>query len=174
MILTYDLFKDFAGPVAIVLAATVAASITWYFNRRQTQIAETQRDIAIDNLKVAVFEKRYEIYVAAKSLMETIAREQDFQKMDDAKIRSLHVTLDEARFFFPEQTRAFLEEISTTCERCISAKGRRSLLNPDDDSRWRTLSEEVTTLSLALDEMYRALPSKFEGALALKQLTNGR
>jgi len=42
----YDLFKDFAGPFAVVAAAIVAAWVTITFSSKQTKIAQTQADIA--------------------------------------------------------------------------------------------------------------------------------
>jgi hypothetical protein len=72
----WDFAKDFAGPIATIVAAAAALAVTAFFNRRQTAIASTQRDIAAaqrdiaaDRLKVDLFEKRYEIYLAAKALL---------------------------------------------------------------------------------------------------------
>jgi hypothetical protein len=174
MFLTYDILKDFAGPLATTFAATVAAIITFYFNRRQTQIATAQRDIAVDKLKVDVFERRYEIYDAAKSLIETVTRELDFPKLDSMKIRSLYIKIDEGRFFFPSETVQFLREITETCDRYLTAMARRSILNPDretETAKWEALGDQLLNDSESLRRIYGEMPIKFESALALKQLT---
>src|SRR5882757_8053862 len=100
---TYDVLKDFAGPVATVIAAASALAVTAYFNFRQAaiataqlKIAATQRDIASDKLKHDLFEKRYEIYDAAKSLMR-IASRYAYEKVPPETVIDLKVKLDEAR-----------------------------------------------------------------------------
>jgi hypothetical protein len=66
MSIYYDVARDFAGPTATVVAAVVAAWVTFHFNRIQMETARTQRDIAFDKLKLETLENRYEIYSAAK------------------------------------------------------------------------------------------------------------
>ena len=89
-----ELAKAFAGPVATILASLTAVGVTAYFARKQMQIAasqaataaaqaataagqkeiaRSQRDIAHDRLKYDLFEKRYEIYLAAKKLIEYVS-----------------------------------------------------------------------------------------------------
>jgi hypothetical protein len=81
----YGFFKDFAGAIATTFAAIVAAGITYYFNRAQTRLAKTQADVAIENLKLNLFERRYEIYSSAKQLVEYLALQHEFDKVDHAK-----------------------------------------------------------------------------------------
>jgi hypothetical protein len=73
----YEFFKDFAGPIATIVAASAAFFVTVYFNQRQAgiaaaqkDIAAAQRDIAVDKLKHDLFDRRYDIYSAAKRLIE--------------------------------------------------------------------------------------------------------
>src|SRR5262245_14401682 len=54
----YEFFKDFAAPLATVIAAAVAAWITFRFSSRQTEISQSQADIALDKLKFDLFERR--------------------------------------------------------------------------------------------------------------------
>ena len=65
----YGFFKDFAGAIATTFAAFVAAGITYFFNRAQTRLAETQADVAVEKLKLDLFEKRYALYNSAKQLV---------------------------------------------------------------------------------------------------------
>jgi hypothetical protein len=55
----YHVLKDFAGPVATIIAATVAVFFTWRLGRGQLQIARRQADTALDQLRYNLFEKRY-------------------------------------------------------------------------------------------------------------------
>lgn len=45
---TYQILKDFAGPIAITFGAAVAAIITFTVGIGQRRIAQSQRDIALD------------------------------------------------------------------------------------------------------------------------------
>jgi hypothetical protein len=76
----YAFFKDFAGPIATTVAAAVAAWINFYFNRMQVRITATQADIALEKLKLDLFDKRYVIYSAAKHLIEYLLQN-NFEKL---------------------------------------------------------------------------------------------
>ncbi len=70
----YDVIKDFAAPVVTLIAAVIAGLITLTFSRAQTRVSRSQRDIALDRLKFDLFEKRYAIYDAAKSLLTSFGQ----------------------------------------------------------------------------------------------------
>ena len=67
-------------------------------------------EIAYDRLKQDFFEMTYEIYNAAKKLIEAVYKEAPVNPADP-EIKKLRLKLDEARFFFPPDTREFCEEI---------------------------------------------------------------
>ena len=58
------MFKDFAGPVAAVIASFVAAIVTIHFARHQKRIAEEQTDIAKHKLRYDLYTRRFEIFNA--------------------------------------------------------------------------------------------------------------
>src|SRR3982074_116545 len=120
----YDFFKDFAGPIATAIAAATAAWITFRFNSRQTRIAESQTEIALDKLKVDVHKERYEIFCAAKSLVETIGAQHDLERINPATIRAFYVKIDEARFFFESDIRKFLDDLHDQCEKVFEAQAK--------------------------------------------------
>jgi hypothetical protein len=80
----YVFFKDFAAAIATTFAAFVAAGITYFFNRAQKRIAQTQADVAIEGLKLYLFERRYAIYLSAKQLVEYLAAQHEFDNVDHA------------------------------------------------------------------------------------------
>ena len=104
-----------AAPFATLVAATVVA----YFARAQARIAQSQRDIALDKLKFDLIERRYAIYMAAKELLEYAANVSD-ERIDSNKVRTLYVTLDEARFYFPPDIIEFLSTIHSSCEQLFT------------------------------------------------------
>src|SRR3954467_9278006 len=106
---TYTFLKDFAGPLATLVAASTAAFITFYFNRSQNRIAQSQRDIALDKLKFDLLERRYDIYLAAKALIQHVWEARDKAQWDVKKVGDLEVKLDEGRFYFPDHIQQVLK-----------------------------------------------------------------
>jgi hypothetical protein len=167
----YEFFKDFASPFATVCAATAAVFVTIHFNRKQMQITETQKNIALDKLKWDSHEERYKIYSEARELISYVSQQHDFEKIDNQKIRDLRVKIDEARFFFSPSIRAFLDEIDQTAENLLSNLGVRWQIQEDDnDNAWVEINEKLGKDSTKLRSLYAEMPKKFEGALALSQL----
>jgi hypothetical protein len=61
--LDYNTLKDFAGPVATVVAALSAVGVTGYFARRQWRTAK-------DTLLLDLFDKRFAVYQELRSPIE--------------------------------------------------------------------------------------------------------
>jgi hypothetical protein len=111
----YGVLKDFAGPVATIVAVGVATFITWRLGSRQVAIAvsqantadaqraiaQSQRDIAYDKLKYDLFRMRYDVYQAAKAAIERVIRTGTERPIIDEELLNLRIKMDEARFFFP-------------------------------------------------------------------------
>jgi hypothetical protein len=58
----YQFFKDFVGPIATIIAAVAAVSVTAYFAWHQKKIAEDQAHIARDKLRHDLYDRRFEIF----------------------------------------------------------------------------------------------------------------
>jgi hypothetical protein len=171
---TYTLIKDFAGPVAAIIASSVAGGIAYTFGKAQKQIASSQRDIAFDKLKFDLFRNRYEVYEAAKALIEHVSLVSDIQKCDPTKVRSLYIKLDEARFYFPPNICAFLDDLHARCELFFSHLSMREQFDLDDSEQWSKTADLLAADQSALRAIYAALPQRFETAFAFKQLTSPR
>ena len=78
----YQILKDFAGPVATIIASITAALITYYFSSRQAQIAKQQADTALDQLRYNLFEKQYGIYETTKEMIKYIISECSTNNME--------------------------------------------------------------------------------------------
>jgi HAMP domain-containing protein len=65
-----DLFQTFAVPLATIFVSVAALVVTV----AQWRIARAQKEIAYDKLKHDTFDRRYEIYQAAKALIEIICK----------------------------------------------------------------------------------------------------
>ena len=158
---TYDILKDFAGPVAAIVGAFAASIVALSLGRSQWRIAASQRDIALDKLKFDLFQHRYEVYQAAKEILEYVPFIDEIQKSDSARVRALYVKLDEARFYFPPAICSVLSDIKDRCE----------LFFLHLSEYWTKLAEMLARDQSMIQATYASLPSTFESALAFKQLT---
>jgi hypothetical protein len=167
----YYFFKDFAGPLATVIAAAAAVSVTFYYNKRQFQLSSAQRDIALDKLKFDAWEKRYEIYSQARELASYVAQQHDWEKVYSDKIRTLRIKIDEARFFFGPTVRSLLNEMDKTAENILINLSRRYSYEAEQDEELRnSIIEELVEHSGKISLYYAQMPERFESSLQLSQL----
>lgn len=163
----WEFAKDFAGPIATIIAAAAALAVTASFNRRQTAIASAQkdiaaaqRDIAADRLKADLFEKRYEIFLAAKALL-TCTITYGHEKLAAEKIRELKVKIDEARFFFPSDIQVLAQKIEAMCEDLMLRTDQRAQLSPDD-ANWSASGDDLAMRQGHARRLYAELPLLFQ------------
>ncbi len=123
----YDCFKDFAGPLATVFASLAALGVTWKFSSTQAKTAEAQKNINLDNLNFAVFDKRYEIYNATRAVIDHV-KTRDRASLDP-EWRALNLKIGEGCFFFDEPTQAFLNEVWTVSDRILLRRDQLEQLN---------------------------------------------
>jgi hypothetical protein len=153
---TYLVLKDFAGPAAAIIGAIVAGIITFIISRGQRRIAQSQRDIALDQLKFNLLQRRYEIYQATKELLEYIPFVSDIGKSDSTKIRALSVKMDESRFYFPPDICNFLHDTRARCEVFLTRLGQRDAINIDEAGS--AMADALATDQTALRMIYQSLP----------------
>lgn len=119
---------DFSFAVLIILIATLIISTLYYqrvyaggnpINLMATVIAAAFSLVTVGisydsyklnraNHRLALFEKRYEVYTALKSLLASIAREGNLSKEVSSTFRSKHL---EAKFLFQKDILDYLSEI---------------------------------------------------------------
>jgi hypothetical protein len=158
----YDVLKDFSAPVVTGLVGAVALFIQISFNRKQAVIAE-------DKLKFDLLTRRYEVYKALRDFLEALARWPKLAFESD-DIKSFYVKMDEARFFFGEDVKGFLKEVTDGVERLVDKSVRRKYAS-DDSDEWRKLGDEMAADQAVLREKYGEATKRFEHALKFKQLT---
>jgi hypothetical protein len=62
--LLYQIFRDFAGPIATIAAAATAVFVTWRLGSRQAEIAQQQADLAREKLRHDLYNRRFEIFTS--------------------------------------------------------------------------------------------------------------
>ena len=80
-----NLFKDVIAPSATIVLSFAAILISWFFSSTQARIADGK-------LNFDVFDKRYEIYEAARSLIDRV-KKQDEQELHPTKLRALKLKI---------------------------------------------------------------------------------
>ena len=155
-------FKNFAGPIATIIASGVAA----YFVRQQWRTAEKQADTAIDQLRYNLFEKRYAIYDNVKQLLRLLLNESHDKKFSPFEVVPHYVVMDEAIFFFSPETCAWLQSVQQDCQKFLEANASRGMAEYN--------SREATQAQLKLLEHLQAMPERFRSELSFRQLTQKR
>jgi hypothetical protein len=97
----YSVFKDFAAPTATIVAATVAAGLTFLIQYRQWRTAR-------EKLRLDLFEKRYVYFMAARNFLSSIAREAD---MSYEALREFDIAMVGARFIFDQSVVEYIRKI---------------------------------------------------------------
>jgi hypothetical protein len=128
----YEILKDFAGPVATIIASFTAAIITWRFASWQARIAQQQADTArqqantaFDQLRYNLFEKRFAIYNTARELIALVVNESNVQGSD---VVPLQAKLNEAEFFFSQDICDWLRKLRVV-KSSSRSDGRRGQLS---------------------------------------------
>jgi hypothetical protein len=166
-------FSTLIGPAATIIAAGAAVFVTWCIGQRQLGIAESQRDIARDKLRCDLFEKQYDIFLAAQALAKCAILYGGPERATPDHIRDLRIKIDEARFFFPDQVRAFTTELDKACEAVFFKTDTRQTMGADAPD-WIATGDKLAGCQAKVREMYAQLPSRFEPALRFEQLTRSQ
>ena len=182
----WEFFATFAGPIATVTASIAATVIAYRLGSMQVQIARAQvqtaeaqkdiaqgqLDIAYDKLKHDLFQNRYEVYQAAKGVIEYIFNSSPIN-VGDPKLKELRLKLDEARFFFPPDTRALCDNIEKLVyETMVADHAARGY--PEDHPERTKLRDKQSNTEIELSGIYPELAKKFERDLGFEQLTSIR
>jgi hypothetical protein len=153
------------GPLATIIAAVAATWITWRIGSRQVQIAKQQADTALGQLRYNLFEKRYAIYNCAMELIKLLENEAYKEEFNPTNIVPYLITLDEARFFFPDDICNFLRTLQERCQYLAAAYG--DLTGAERAARGKEIADQTTQLR----ELRLQMPARFEKALQFPQLT---
>jgi hypothetical protein len=120
---TYDLFKDFAGPVATMTAAIVAVFVTYRLGRGQLDTAELQARLATVRLKHDLFDRRYEIYeVVFVFLIEIIKT----RNITEGGMSTFVRGTQKAVFLYDQETVDYFENLR---KQAVALQGQNALLS---------------------------------------------
>ncbi len=151
----YGFFKDFAGPISTVSAASVAAGLAWFFQWRMWKAADSQVKNAKYKLRLELFDRRYAVYEATVKLLAPFEH--------DAKQASKFIyEIAKAEFLFQSDVVEFTKAV-------IDLEATRRVLgtlsNISDSDREKLLIAMQTMQSMSTD-----VNSKFRRYLSLKDV----
>jgi hypothetical protein len=162
----YEILKDFAGPVATIIASATAARITFYFASRQAQIAQQQAETAMqqantsfDQLRLNLFEKRYAIYNTARELIALVVNESTVQ---GSEVVPLHAALNEAEFFFCPEICDWLRTLREQCNNLLILRSTQHLPGAP--------ASKIAALSTHLVDLLTEMPRRFENELGFRHV----
>jgi hypothetical protein len=159
----YQFFKDFAGPIATIIASFAAVWVTVYFGRHQKRIAEEQTHIASEKLRHDLYDRRYRVFEAARRLLAHIASQ---RTASDEALRSFVIDTGDAVFLFADDMDIQLKEIRTRAQRLQSLDHlmERTPVGPQRTNFVNQSEEQFTWLVKQLD----GLVDTFKPFLKLK------
>jgi hypothetical protein len=162
-----DFFREIIAPGSTLVLSLAALAIAWSFSAAHRRMIEA-------GLNFAAFDKRFEIYEAARTLIDRIKRHDDAEARAN-ELRELGVRIEQARFFLDRPTQDFLREISIVSSCILAARDRRGRLKEGaDDEQWLILGKELSAYDTKLTELNDRLAPTFEQAIALPSLTKAR
>ena len=135
----YCVLKDFAGPVATIIAAGAAVTVTGYFARRQWQTAH-------EKLLLDLFDKRFALYEELISVLWRYAT--DSIHVLEAQIDFARTT-SRAQFLFGPEVQAFLKGKGNDLLQESAAVIREGRSRPDEEeqlARGRHVSDFIGEL----------------------------
>jgi hypothetical protein len=142
-----DLAKSFAGPFATIVAATVAAGITWSFNSRQLKIADAQRKIAAARLNFDLFEKRYAVFEATRALWIDVVQNGD---ANSPLLKQFLFEIADAEFFFECEVPLYLDAFR---RRIIKLRQLHKKAEANDEKSGELEDQQMTELSEELPKL---------------------
>jgi hypothetical protein len=137
-----QIFKDFAGPLATVIAAIAAVSVTAYFAWHQRKIASEQAHIARERLRYDLFDRRLEIFTSIFPLYHALISWEATPEQIVAKDRFLRA-YHESSFLFKKESgiEQLLKSLNDDANKVIGIKEMKSDLQTDKNLYLRLFKE---------------------------------
>ena len=116
----YAALKDFAAPVATIIAAFSAVTVTGYFAFRQWQTAQ-------EKLRLDLFDKRFALY---EELRAAVVR----RGIDQNSVLDFKRATSRAQFLFGREVQTFLDEIAKDLSHVMVLQNRQPSAVAEDQS----------------------------------------
>jgi hypothetical protein len=158
----YEFFKDFAGPIATIIAAVAAVSVTAYFACYQKRIAREQ-------LRQNLYDRSFAIYMAFHELL--VAVTSSFSV--NVELHKANAARAQSPFLLTPSIKVYLQELHNEAFK-VNAQGRllqdhnyrAGISKPDFAAQASKLSSDKLALANRIEE----LAERFKPLIELKNL----
>ncbi len=140
----YDALKDFAGPVAQVIAAAAAGSVAYYLGKSQAQSARSQAETAKRNWQTAnekvvldLFERRFAILLAVR---EVVAEVVTSGAINGNRKMAFFRDIGQTPFLFGPEVAQYVEELGKAID-TVDFANRMEASAPNSGSRSKWLED---------------------------------
>jgi hypothetical protein len=144
----YVVMKDFAAPVATIIAAFSAVGVTGYFAFRQWQTAREQSQTARKKLLLDLFDKRFAVYDELRSAMSRHLG----SSTDQTAFLEFARASSRAGFVFGPEVQTFLEDRRNDLDRGTTL---RSLVSQPIPEGREAAAAELAALLRRLADFFR-------------------
>ncbi|MDO9428473.1 MAG: hypothetical protein Q7T93_16775 [Methylobacterium sp.] len=162
----YEFFKDFAGPIATVIAATVAAGVTAAFAYRQVITAEQQSETARNKLRADTFKMRFDVYSAAVEVCRIALYRWPLDLNNRKELNLLSAKVLEGEFMFSRENFQYLMETTGLCQHLVAAQQRHEIRN-GNDPQFDDSVKKLETIRDKIGQRFEDLPHKFMDVLSI-------
>jgi hypothetical protein len=163
-------YLPLANALAIIIASATAATVAWRLGRLQATLAKRQTDIAREKLKLDLFDRRYAKFLEAKDLLKYMANLGDWNAVDQTRIITWYISLEEAKFFFDHDVQAFLTDLTDHVEVFLMHLAARKNIGDGETELWKTTAEQLAKESTYFRTSYGELIKVFKKALSFEHL----
>jgi hypothetical protein len=138
----YQLIKDFAGPVATIIAAFAAVSVTGYFAWQQRKIAVEQARVAKEKLRYDLFDRRLEIFSSIFAFYDAMISWQGSLEQIAARNRFFRA-YQESGFLFNKESgiEDLLKSLNDSGMKAIGFKENKEHFKDDKELMLRLFNE---------------------------------
>jgi hypothetical protein len=149
----YDVFKDFAGPIATIIAALAAVGVTAYFAWHQKRIAEAQASISKEKLRHDLFERRWAVFDSIFDFYEAMISWKGTPEQIAARTRFFRAYQNSHFLFSPESgVERLLKELNDGANKVIGFKENGADWKDQDRALWLRQFNEVQEIQTVVFE----------------------
>lgn len=110
-----------AGPIATIIASLVAVTVTGYFAKYQKDIAYQQKEIAKENLRLAIFDRRYKVFETIFPYYNALVGWKGLPNEKEART-NFFLAYHQSRFLFGENVESIYKELIDAGNKVIAFK----------------------------------------------------
>jgi hypothetical protein len=159
---TIKLLEKFIPAILAFFAAIVASGIAY----GQYRTSRNQLQVAQERLKFDLFEKRFAVYKATSSLIQTVAVQGQLVPSD---LQDFYKAISGAEFLFDDETRDYYMKISDIAWRASMARAAQER-HREGARLDKLIDEEENLLSFLHGQSGKPLEDRFRKYLDLSKL----